>query len=92
MSMVIARNRFRMFTAFIADDGRRILNIADIVDGRQQSVSIEFDESDESDEVALSAEDGKVIERLLTSGRRLTTALPTPSVSEPVMTLFARAA
>ena len=78
-----------MFTAFIADDGRRILNIADIVDGRQQSVSIEFDEADE---VALSAEDGNVIERLLTSGRRLPVALDTPSVSEPVMTLFARAA
>lgn len=82
MSTVIARNRFRMYTAFIAQDGRRILNIADIVDGRQQCVSIEMDDADVA---GVAMEDHSIVERLLRQGRRLACALPTPSAGEPVM-------
>ncbi len=86
---VIARNRSRMYTAFIAEDGRRVLNIATTVDGRQQCVSIAFSEADE---VALSNEDAVVIERLLESGARIVPALQTPSASVPVAPVLRRAA
>ena len=81
-TIVIARNRFRMYTAFITPDGRRILNIADRMDDGQQYVSILVDEADEA---AVAAEDNTVIERLLTTGRRLPAALPTPFCSVPVL-------
>ena len=80
-TIVIARNRFRMYTAFVAFDGRRILNIATQVDGHQQCVSIEFGEEDER---AVRHEDQGVIERIVREGRRLPEALPTPSAGVPV--------
>jgi hypothetical protein len=80
-TIVIARNRFRMYTAFVTADGRRILNIATQIEGRQQCVSIAFDEADES---GIVNEDPVVIERLLIRGRRLPEALPTPSAGVPV--------
>jgi hypothetical protein len=89
-TIVIARNRFRMYTAFITPDGRRILNIADRVDGVQQCVSIGFDEADEA---ALRDEDQATIQRLLATGARLPQALPTPSCGVPVSNLgYLRAA
>lgn len=80
-AIVIARNRFRMYTAFIMPDGRRILNIAVIVDGLQQCVSILFDEDQEA---SLRDEDQTTIERLIQTGRRSPTPVATPMARAPV--------
>lgn len=82
MSIVTARNRGHMYTAFIAADGRQILNIADIVDGRLQCVSIEIPVADED---LVAREDCATITRLLTNGLRLVTAMQTPAFAIPVM-------
>lgn len=89
MSNVIARDRYRMYTAFVHTDGRSILNISDIVDGMQQCVSIEIDPASLH---GIATGDHDVVERLLHSAPRLVQALPTPPASIPVGTTFAQAA